>query len=176
MDLKRKLARLGGIGPGGKPGARPSPPPEAPEASAVPPVEVPPPPVETPPEAEPRKELDPRIVALRRMLGDWSERQGAAVARRGPSVAPRPGPLPAEPRTTPHGVVHVAEQLLSPDHHHGRAPLAEALDVEAPLVASLALQPALAGVDFQRMLFLDTETTGLAGGTGTVPFLVGLAW
>ena len=26
------------------------------------------------------------------------------------------------------------------------------------------------------MLFLDTETTGLAGGTGTVPFLVGLAW
>ncbi len=27
-----------------------------------------------------------------------------------------------------------------------------------------------------RLLFLDTETTGLAGGTGTVPFLVGLAW
>ncbi|MCP4571966.1 MAG: hypothetical protein GY838_06390 [bacterium] len=26
------------------------------------------------------------------------------------------------------------------------------------------------------LLFLDTETTGLAGGTGTVPFLVGLAW
>jgi hypothetical protein len=73
-------------------------------------------------------------------------------------------------------VVHVAEHLLSADHHHGTAPLAEALDVEAPLVASLALQPALAGVDFRRMLFLDTETTGLAGGTGTVPFLVGLAW
>ena len=43
-------------------------------------------------------------------------------------------------------------------------------------MASLALHPGLAGVDFQRMLFLDTETTGLAGGTGTVPFLVGLAW
>lgn len=26
------------------------------------------------------------------------------------------------------------------------------------------------------ILFLDTETTGLAGGTGTLPFLVGLAW
>lgn len=26
------------------------------------------------------------------------------------------------------------------------------------------------------LLFLDTETTGLAGGTGTVAFLVGLAW
>lgn len=27
-----------------------------------------------------------------------------------------------------------------------------------------------------RWLFLDTETTGLAGGTGTYPFLVGIAW
>jgi tetratricopeptide (TPR) repeat protein len=30
--------------------------------------------------------------------------------------------------------------------------------------------------DAQQWLFLDTETTGLAGGTGTYPFLVGLAW
>jgi uncharacterized protein YprB with RNaseH-like and TPR domain len=177
VDLKRKLARLGGAGPGAKPGAKPSPAPEAPEveASAAPVVEASPA-VEAPPAEAPRKELDPRIVALRRMLGDWAGRQEAAVARRGPAPAPRPGPLPAEPRTTSHGVVHVAERVLPPDHRHGSAPLAEALDVESPLVASLALQPGLAGVDFQRMLFLDTETTGLAGGTGTVPFLVGLAW
>ncbi|HEX2185791.1 MAG TPA: hypothetical protein VHN78_09840, partial [Chloroflexota bacterium] len=104
MDLKRKLARLGGIGPGGKPGTKPSPDPEAPaaEVSAAPPVEVPPAPVpvETPPAAE--------------------------------------------PRTTPHGLIHVAERVLPADHHHGNAPLAEALDVESPLVASLALQPGLA--------------------------------
>lgn len=30
--------------------------------------------------------------------------------------------------------------------------------------------------DPERWLFLDTETTGLAGGTGTYAFLVGLAW
>jgi hypothetical protein len=30
--------------------------------------------------------------------------------------------------------------------------------------------------DAQQWLFLDTETTGLMGGTGTYPFLVGLAW
>src|SRR5438309_3542253 len=34
----------------------------------------------------------------------------------------------------------------------------------------------LATDDLQRPLFLDTETTGLSGGTGTVAFLVGLAW
>ncbi len=30
--------------------------------------------------------------------------------------------------------------------------------------------------DPEKWLFLDTETTGLAGGTGTYPFLIGLAW
>jgi uncharacterized protein len=30
--------------------------------------------------------------------------------------------------------------------------------------------------DPEKWLFLDTETTGLAGGTGTYPFLVGIAW
>src|SRR5467141_2864954 len=30
--------------------------------------------------------------------------------------------------------------------------------------------------DSEKWLFLDTETTGLAGGTGTYAFLVGLAW
>lgn len=30
--------------------------------------------------------------------------------------------------------------------------------------------------DPQQWLFLDTETTGLAGGTGTYPFLVGVAY
>lgn len=40
----------------------------------------------------------------------------------------------------------------------------------------LALQirdESLSGIGFSDILFLDTETTGLAGGTGTVPFLTG---
>src|SRR5215469_18537691 len=31
-------------------------------------------------------------------------------------------------------------------------------------------------LNLQEWLFLDTETTGIAGGTGTYPFLVGVAW
>ena len=31
-------------------------------------------------------------------------------------------------------------------------------------------------IDPERWLFLDTETTGLAGGTGTYAFMVGIAW
>lgn len=41
---------------------------------------------------------------------------------------------------------------------------------------SLSRQARTALEDPSKWLFLDTETTGLAGGTGTYPFLVGIAW
>src|SRR5437899_3773016 len=41
---------------------------------------------------------------------------------------------------------------------------------------SLTRQTRAALEDPERWLFLDTETTGLAGGTGTYAFLIGLAW
>jgi hypothetical protein len=50
------------------------------------------------------------------------------------------------------------------------------LRVSTERLAQLALDPSLENVDLQRALFLDTETTGLAGGTGTVPFLIGIGW
>ncbi len=48
-------------------------------------------------------------------------------------------------------------------------PTEMAMRLFAPEAHEEALNP-------QRWLFLDTETTGLSGGTGTYPFLVGLAW
>src|SRR5580692_2212934 len=42
--------------------------------------------------------------------------------------------------------------------------------------ASLSRRTRVALEDPAKWLFLDTETTGLAGGTGTYPFLVGIAW
>jgi len=42
--------------------------------------------------------------------------------------------------------------------------------------AELSQRTRLALEDPSKWLFLDTETTGLAGGTGTYPFLVGIAW
>src|SRR5229473_4999578 len=41
---------------------------------------------------------------------------------------------------------------------------------------SLSRRTRAALTDPEKWLFLDTETTGLAGGTGTYAFLVGLAW
>jgi uncharacterized protein YprB with RNaseH-like and TPR domain len=78
-------------------------------------------------------------------------------------------------RETPHGPLFLVERWLEPAHLHGRASVHSALDRLPATVAALALDAELAGLDLSRMLFLDTETTGLAGGSGTVAFLVGLA-
>jgi uncharacterized protein YprB with RNaseH-like and TPR domain len=83
--------------------------------------------------------------------------------------------LPFITQQTARGPLHVRTQRLSPAHRTGRAPLARALDASAELLALLALDPELARCDPRGALFLDTETTGLAGGAGTVAFLVGLS-
>jgi len=56
--------------------------------------------------------------------------------------------------------------------HGGQAPCIP----EAAALKLLAPEAPEEVLDGQQWLFLDTETTGLMGGTGTYPFLVGLAW
>jgi uncharacterized protein YprB with RNaseH-like and TPR domain len=90
--------------------------------------------------------------------------------------APHPrSRLPWATRETSRGPVHVVERWLEPNHQHGNTAVRGAIDRLPATLAALALDPALATLDLSRMLFLDTETTGLAGGSGTVAFLVGLA-
>jgi uncharacterized protein YprB with RNaseH-like and TPR domain len=73
---------------------------------------------------------------------------------------------------TPHGPAFVRETVWPLDHRHGRWPLGAPLDVAPETLAavwSTAQPPSV-----RRLGFLDTETTGLAGGTGTYVFLAGL--
>jgi len=60
------------------------------------------------------------------------------------------------------------------DHEHGEWRLAEALAVPSAELALIARDPALAGLALERAVYLDIETTGLAGGAGTIPFLIAL--
>ncbi len=91
-------------------------------------------------------------------------------------VASVRGALPGQRLQTEHGELHLIDEYLEPHHHHGKAPVARALEVSTARLAQLALDPSLEGVNLQNAVFFDTETTGLAGGAGTVPFLIGLAW
>jgi uncharacterized protein YprB with RNaseH-like and TPR domain len=72
------------------------------------------------------------------------------------------------------GKAFVVEERYALDHAHGDTALRAFLEQPAHVAAQLACEPTLANVDLSRCVFLDTETTGLAGGTGTLVFLVGL--
>jgi uncharacterized protein len=47
---------------------------------------------------------------------------------------------------------------------------------DAEAMGVLAGDDSFAGFDLSRAAFLDTETTGLSGGTGTAAFLIGVGW
>lgn len=74
--------------------------------------------------------------------------------------------------STRRGEVFVYEETYGTDYRHGLAPL----ECEAPLdlLAAWAGDARLLEMPLEAFAFLDTETSGLAGGTGTYAFLVGV--
>jgi uncharacterized protein YprB with RNaseH-like and TPR domain len=119
-------------------------------------------------------------VPLPATLADLRARIQATLERTTQKLRPPPPvdtvELPFVTEATPRGPRHTRSQRLSAAHRTGRASVSPARDASAELLALLALDPALAGCDPRRALYLDTETTGLSGGAGTVAFLVGLAF
>jgi uncharacterized protein YprB with RNaseH-like and TPR domain len=84
--------------------------------------------------------------------------------------------VPGRFHTTSHGQCFAAESIYSPDHLHGDLPLSSFLSLLPDIVAQVAGDGTLSSVDLRRVCFLDTETTGLSGGTGTMAFVVGLGF
>ncbi|NOX62656.1 MAG: hypothetical protein GXP42_12030 [Chloroflexi bacterium] len=60
------------------------------------------------------------------------------------------------------------------EHVQGTTRLGAVLELPHQAAAVAARDPDLAPFDFRRVLFLDTETSGLAGGAGTIVFLTGV--
>ena len=77
---------------------------------------------------------------------------------------------------TPHGRCFVARSDFTVDHPQGDLPLGSFLDISPDVLATIGGEPALQSVDLTKAVFLDTETTGLSGGTGTMAFVVGLGF
>jgi uncharacterized protein YprB with RNaseH-like and TPR domain len=111
---------------------------------------------------------------------DRLDRARSVLATFAPKPLPPPPRIPLSEQLAAFGEPRpprfkTIETILDPDHVHGRVPVSRAKTQSPALLAALALDPRLAEVDFSRALFLDTETTGLSGGTGTLAFLIGLA-
>jgi len=82
--------------------------------------------------------------------------------------------VPGEETTNAAGTFFCACHLAGGSTRHGRFRIQELAPLDMGRLAVLGNDPALRGLDYRKALFLDTETTGLAGGTGTVAFLIGL--
>ncbi len=108
------------------------------------------------------------------------ERALVRGASDGPADAPRGGArrlgAPAELalRTNARGAFLVRERRFALAHRHGGWTLGEVDAARAADVAWLAGDPALGALDWRAATWLDVETTGLAGGAGTIAFLVAL--
>lgn len=79
--------------------------------------------------------------------------------------------VPGFYRPTALGEIFVAEQTYPADYRHGISPILPAASF--PLIAEWANDARLANLPLEKYAFLDTETSGMAGGTGTYAFLVG---
>jgi len=141
-------------------------------------------------------DLRSRLRRLRREEPPSKEAQGDAGAReglpawlrarlsRGRSAGAEPPELaarrrPGEPRelseeSSARGLLAARTTRLPAGHPHGAWRL-DAVDSASPGdLALLARDPAVERLDLRRAVYLDIETTGLSGGAGTTPFMVGL--
>jgi len=80
--------------------------------------------------------------------------------------------VPGGFRQTARGEAFVSEQIFATDYRHG----AQSIALTSPLdtVAAWARDPRIRELSIEQFAFLDTETSGLSGGTGTYAFMVGV--
>lgn len=76
-------------------------------------------------------------------------------------------------RATPRGEAFVTEQIFGEDYLHGN--VSPFSDFHLSLISQWANDLRISTLPISKFAFLDTETSGMAGGTGTYAFLVGAA-
>jgi len=81
--------------------------------------------------------------------------------------------LTGEVVETPHGKHFETEKLYARHQRHGSYDISDLIELPPDLLNALS-DGAIAGAHPKRWAFLDTETTGLAGGSGTYAFLIGV--
>lgn len=75
-----------------------------------------------------------------------------------------------------HGGFYLVEERYPLAYQHGQWTLASLLEQPAAHLLPLVHDGELGQIDFRQAVFIDTETTGLAGGTGTYAFLIGIGY
>jgi uncharacterized protein YprB with RNaseH-like and TPR domain len=115
---------------------------------------------------------------LRDKLRQLGVTKGAVKVQAPPIHSRRPRPIEelvdGQEVESAQGRAFMAQSSYPLHHRHGHTALASLVQQPAAIAAQLAREPRLSEADLGRAVFLDTETTGLSGGTGTLAFLVGI--
>ncbi|MEN6316519.1 MAG: ribonuclease H-like domain-containing protein [Clostridiaceae bacterium] len=83
--------------------------------------------------------------------------------------------VPGSVCTNEQGSCYVIENVYPSSYRYGGANLGEALKSDSDTLSALG-GTGCEDLSADKLLFLDTETTGLSGGAGTVAFLVGVGF
>jgi uncharacterized protein YprB with RNaseH-like and TPR domain len=126
------------------------------------------------------EDLQQRLALLRRRVARI-DRKYAGQGDAPPPPAARPKVargfieelISGEVVHTLHGSHFETEKLWERHRRHGSVDISALAELPADLLAPLSLG-SVASAHPTKWAFLDTETTGLAGGTGTYAFLIGV--
>ena len=72
--------------------------------------------------------------------------------------------------------IFVARHTYDMDHQHGKYSIDDIVNLEDKDLRIFSTGSAIVNFELDKTLFLDTETTGLAGGAGTAAFLIGMGY
>lgn len=121
-----------------------------------------------------------RAAGLRGKISQIMNRREGLGAAQAPRVkdcaASLESVVAGEELAGPQGRFFISRSIFNTSDFHGHARIGDLVRPGMAAVAFLAGAEGLKGLNIEDALFLDTETTGLAGGTGTFPFLIGLGW
>jgi uncharacterized protein YprB with RNaseH-like and TPR domain len=126
------------------------------------------------------EDIQEQLAALRRRIAriDRKYAGGEPAARPRPAAEPSAAAyiqdlMSGEVVQTPLGEHFETERLWERHRRHGSVDISDLAELPEDLLASLS-EGSIAHAQPLKWAFLDTETTGLAGGTGTYAFLIGV--
>ncbi len=124
-------------------------------------------------------DLQEQLAALRRKIARIDRKYADAPAKPSPPADHRPARyfvdewLSGEVVETPFGAHFETERVYERHRRHGSMDISNLLELPEDLLGALLGEEARSSPAV-RWAFLDTETTGLAGGSGTYAFLIGV--
>lgn len=110
-------------------------------------------------------------------LSEQLKKLGVQLGKDKPLPVPMKKNIPIESLVPGHefdtifGKIFSSNHQYSNQHKHGAVPLKPFTSYQ--VLCEWAQAAHLANNDISEFVFFDTETTGLSGGTGTIPFMIG---